>query len=105
MSHQLPPLPSTDQIAAIPLGEIPAAMAQLAAAQSLLAARLLSEKPIAEVPELVKIDVAAAKLGVKEDWLYRHADDYTFTRRISPKQLRFDLRGLERYLSGGRKAA
>jgi len=97
------PLLNLDDAASLPLEQIPAALAQLAAVQTALAARLLEAN--GEKSQLIKIEEAAEKLGCTADWLYRHADEFPFTRRVSRKQLRFDLRGLERYLSSGRKAA
>lgn len=99
-------LPSPADLAAVPAEEIPAVMAQLAALQAALAVRLLEDRRDPEsASQLIQIADAAAKLDCTVDWLYRHADEFAFTRRVSPKQLRFDLRGLERYLSDGRKAA
>ena len=45
---------------------------------------------------------AAARLGVGVRWLYRHADQFTFTRRLSRKCLRFSEQGLAAYIEEGR---
>jgi hypothetical protein len=45
---------------------------------------------------------AAARLGVGVRWLYRHADQFTFTRRLTRKCLRFAERGLTAYIEKGR---
>jgi len=48
--------------------------------------RLLSPKDAAEI------------LGVKERWLYDHADKIPGTRRLSPRCLRFSERKLHRWM-------
>jgi predicted DNA-binding transcriptional regulator AlpA len=40
---------------------------------------------------------AASLLNVSPRWLYRHAKNLPFTRRLSPKALRFSEAGLLRY--------
>jgi hypothetical protein len=42
---------------------------------------------------------AASVLSVPLRWLYRHAKQFTFTRRLSRKRLRFSEAGLRRYLA------
>jgi hypothetical protein len=40
---------------------------------------------------------AAPLLGVAPRWMYRHAPDLPFTRRLTDGTLRFSQRGLERW--------
>lgn len=40
----------------------------------------------------------AERLDVTERYVYDHADEWPFTRRISPRKLRFSERGLYRWL-------
>lgn len=47
---------------------------------------------------LLTADQVADRLGVDRRWVYRHADDWSFARRLSPNTLRFDERGLERWM-------
>ena len=47
---------------------------------------------------LLKAGEAAQKLGMSQDYLYRHADKLPFTVRPAPRQLRFSLNGIERYI-------
>lgn len=51
-----------------------------------------------EPDRLIPIDEAAQLLGMKTRWLYDHHDSLPFTHRIG-RQLRFSLRGLQRYLT------
>lgn len=69
---------------------------------------------MSERPELVRIDPpapadrllnpeeAAALLGVTVAWLYRHAGQFTFTRKLSRKMLRFHEAGLRRFIEKGK---
>jgi predicted DNA-binding transcriptional regulator AlpA len=56
--------------------------------------------------QLLTVSEAAQKLHTSPDWLYRHWKHLPFTVRLSPKQLRFSSKGIERYIeektSGGR---
>jgi predicted DNA-binding transcriptional regulator AlpA len=47
---------------------------------------------------LLTIDEAAEILNTSTDWLYRHHAKLPFTVRLSPRQVRFSLKGLERYI-------
>jgi excisionase family DNA binding protein len=48
--------------------------------------------------ELLTVEEAAARLNVKVSWLYRHARELPFARKIGRRTLRFDPRGLDRWL-------
>jgi len=85
-------------------------LAQLAALQSALAARLILnpgaqsqvQPPVAETEELLTAEQAAALLSVSVDWMYRHASGLPFTKRLSRKALRFSKAGLMRWRAGRR---
>ncbi len=47
---------------------------------------------------LLDVRQAAARLGTTPRWLYRHAKKLPFTRKLSPKVLRFSSVGMERWL-------
>jgi predicted DNA-binding transcriptional regulator AlpA len=47
--------------------------------------------------ELVDIDEAAKRLAMSKDYLYRHADEFPFTRRIG-RNLRFSALGIAKYI-------
>ena len=48
--------------------------------------------------KLLTIGEAAAVLKTSEDWLYRHWKTLPFAVLLSPRQLRFSLKGLEQYI-------
>lgn len=55
--------------------------------------------------QLLDPETTAQRLGVRKKWLYEHADDLPFTRRLSSRKLRFDEAGIIRWLDhrrGGR---
>jgi predicted DNA-binding transcriptional regulator AlpA len=87
-----------DRLLKLPLETIPAFMAQIAAAQYALAARLLSsERKIEPEDELLDIEEAAQKLGVKRDWIYSRTRTLPFIVRLGRK-LRYSRRGIEKYI-------
>jgi predicted DNA-binding transcriptional regulator AlpA len=52
---------------------------------------------------LLTVDETATVLAVTTDWLYRHADDFTFTIRPGPGQVRFSHLGIQDYLRKRRR--
>jgi excisionase family DNA binding protein len=51
---------------------------------------------------LLTIDEAAERMSVSRDWLYR-TKDLPFRRKISPKAVRFDEAGIDRWLAARAK--
>lgn len=47
---------------------------------------------------LLDVETVADRLDVTERYVYDHADDWPFTRRLSRQKLRFSERGLYRWL-------
>ena len=99
-------LPNHERLNTLPPEEIPALLAQLAAIQSILAARLVaapisasapSSHPPEESNQLLTAEDAAQMLRVTPRWLYRHANHLPFARRLSRKCLRFSEAGLRRW--------
>jgi len=52
---------------------------------------------------LLTLDEAASVLAVTTDWLYRHANAFTFTVRPGPGQVRFSNLGIQDYLRRKRR--
>jgi predicted DNA-binding transcriptional regulator AlpA len=88
-------------------------IAKLEMARGALKARriLLSDEPHppARVPDapdrLLRVQEAAALIGIAVDTLYRNADDYPFTQRPRPKCLRFSEKGIEQWIRARRTGA
>jgi excisionase family DNA binding protein len=74
-----------------------ALLAQLVTLQAPLLARALVAGG-RDPDELLTVDVAARRLGLSEDWLYRHARKLPFTVHVG-RQVRFSARRLEAYIA------
>ena len=80
-------------------------MAQMAAIQLSLAARLVSvttEQSQEETDNLLTIEEAAERLKCSPDWLYKRARALPFTVRVG-RSLRFSERGIEEAIRSGRR--
>jgi len=93
--------------AEVPADAIPALLAQLAAEQArvsaletALAARLAEAAGTNGPPadQLLTVEEAAAKLGTTRDWLRRHPH-LPFVVRLSPGQVRYSAKGIERFIA------
>ena len=82
----------------LPAEELPGLIGQLEAAKATAWARLTA--PAATVQthdESLDVHAAAQRLGVSEDYLYRHAEEYPFSRREGRK-LKFSALGIDRHI-------
>ena len=79
---------------------IPQLRGELAQLDTLLLCRLMTTGKYQDVAEDQLLDVpeAARRLGISEDYLYRHHKDFAFTRHMGRKLL-FAARGIEQYIS------
>ena len=75
----------------------PAILAQLAAAQSAIAARLATE-PINADDRLLTVDEAAAALHVSPDWLYRSDAARPLRVPLSAGVIRFSSKAIQRMI-------
>src|SRR2546422_100188 len=94
-----------DVVDTLPAEALPAALAHLAALQARVAARLATGvagngngSPQAE-DRLLSVKEAAEVLHVTVDWLRRHPE-LPFVVSVSPGQMRYSARGLQRYIAG-----
>ncbi len=93
----------------IPADEVVDAIGELARADAVLRQRLLMNgagaapapvpEPPAEPDRLLDVEELAERLRVTHDYIYRNASQWPFTRKLSPKMLRFSEAGLNRCLS------
>jgi excisionase family DNA binding protein len=92
-----------ESIPEIPFEAIPATLAQLAAVQSMLAARLIETQEGDKGAEhtagdrLLTVEEAAERLGVARDFLYRRTARLPFTVRLG-RAVRFSESGLTRWI-------
>ncbi len=90
----------------LPAVEAAAILAELVVVQAALAARLAvaefgqpKGKECWPEDRLLSPREAAVRLDVPVRWLYRHASGLSFTKRLSPRVLKFSEAGLRRYLA------
>ena len=87
----------------LPADQIPGLVCQVAALQSILAARLVRALQTADetraegTDRLLTVPQAAERLACTADWLYRHHPRLSFAVR-NGRQLRFSADGLDRYI-------
>ena len=95
------PLEALDQV---PAEDLPALALYLAALQGRAAARSLEACTRITAASsngseaLLDVRDAAARLNLSVDWLYKHAKELPFTRRLG-RAVRFDPGGLARWLA------
>jgi hypothetical protein len=53
---------------------------------------------------LLTVEEVAGRLEVAPQWVYRHAGEWDFTRRLGRRTLRFSEAGLRDYIDGPRAA-
>ena len=83
----------------LPAGELPDFIGKLESIKATAWARLSAPVSAPQVhDELLSVEVAAERLGVSKDYLYRHHADYAFTRRQGRKLLRFSALGIEKHI-------
>ncbi len=82
----------------LPKDELPALLGELEQVRCTALARLTSARVAPqESDELLGVPEASRRLGVSRDFLYRHARDFGFTRRMGRKLL-FSASGIERHI-------
>ena len=91
------------------MAEIPRVLEALGDIQRLLGHRLrehlttpaAAPEPVAQPAEdeLLSAAELAQLLHVEIRWVYRHAAEWSFTRRLGRRTLRFSRRGLQRWMS------
>lgn len=79
--------------------DLPALLGELEQVRYTAIARLMGQASPSprEHDHLVAVEEAASRLGISTDYLYRHADEYPFTRRIGGRLL-FSNAGLDLFI-------
>ena len=93
----------TQALLRVPPNELPSAVGWFARLQSMAQMRMLQGGQAGTQPpegdRLLTVHEASTKLGMTTDYLYRHADTLPFSVRTGPKQLRFSLKRIDRYIA------
>jgi predicted DNA-binding transcriptional regulator AlpA len=93
---QLPTVEAVDQV---PVDELPALVAELAALQARAAMRLRRDPvPTTDEDRLLTIDEAAARLALSKDWL-RRRPELPFVVKLSEGVVRYSSRRLDAYIA------
>jgi predicted DNA-binding transcriptional regulator AlpA len=86
----------------LPVEELPRLLGQLREVEATALARLSAPAPQqAKLDALLDINEASARLGVSSSYLYRHARNFSFARRVG-RALRFSSNGIESYIRSRR---
>ena len=89
------------QVETLSYGQTVDMLARIGALQPILIGRLASlgsDHKESKSDTLLNVEEASERLGVSKDWLYRHAKELPFTKRIGHRQLRFSDMGIEKYI-------
>ena len=83
----------------LPAEELPDFLGELESIRAVAWARLTAPTAPAQQnhDELLGVAEAASRLGVSEDYLYRHSQEYPFTRRQGRKLL-FSAQGVQKHI-------
>jgi|SRR5262245_4427239 len=87
-----------DSLRQMPAENVPALMGELEVIRTTAMLRLSAVPVPANHDELLGIEPAAGRLGMSADYLYRHAKELPFTRRMGRKLL-FSSNGIDAYIS------
>jgi excisionase family DNA binding protein len=82
--------------------QLPELLGELETIRATALLKMSAPAPVQQSDELLSVTIAAERLGVGTDYLYRHAQQLPFSRRVGRKRL-FSSRGLEQYISRGRR--
>ena len=84
---------------ALAADEIPRFLGELETIRAIAWARLTTSAPVTAQPrdELLTVEAAAERLGVSEDYLYRHNGQLPFSRRMGRKLL-FSSVGIDAFI-------
>src|ERR1039457_2038802 len=87
----------------LPAGELPRLLGELEEVRCTAMARFTAPAPAqSQTDELLGAPEAARRLGISQDYLYRHHREFAFTRRIGRRLLSSDL-GIEKYIRQQRR--
>jgi hypothetical protein len=82
----------------LPAGDLPRLIGELEEIRCTAMARLSAPAPTqSQADELLNAAEAARRLGVSQDYLYRHHRTFAFARRVG-RRLLFSASGIEKYI-------
>ncbi len=82
----------------LPVDDLPRLMGELEEIRCTAMARLATPAPAqSQADELLSAVEAARRLGISQDYLYRHHRGFPFSRRVG-RRLLFSALGIEKYI-------
>jgi predicted DNA-binding transcriptional regulator AlpA len=81
----------------LPVEDLPRLLGDLEEIRCTAMARLTTPAQ-SQADELLSAPEAARRLGISQDYLYRHHRDFPFTRRVG-RRLLFSALGIEKYIN------
>lgn len=90
-----------DRIRELPLNRLPELFGQLEIIRSTAQLKMTVPAPLQTPNQLLDAKAAAVRLGMSEDYVYRHASNFPFTRR-NGRSVRFSSAGIDAYIAKGR---
>ena len=82
--------------------KMPELLGELEVIRATAMLKITAPAPVQQSDELLAVATAAERMGVSTDYLYRHAAQLPFTRRVGRKLL-FSSRGVEQYINRARR--
>ena len=81
----------------LPVDQLPRLIGDLEEIRCTAMARLTASAPQPQADELLDIQAASKRLGLSRDYLYRHHQQFPFTRRMGRKLL-FSSLGIDEFI-------
>ena len=82
--------------------QLPELLGELEVIRATAVLKMSAPSSLPQAGELLNVEEAAKRLGVSTDYLYRHAAQFSFTRRMGRKLL-FLSSGVEQYINRARR--
>lgn len=83
----------------LPEAQLPRLLGELEEVRCTAMARLSGTRPVPQAApdRMLAVSEASRRLGMSQDYLYRHHRDFPFTRRVG-RRLLFSSQGIGRYI-------
>jgi excisionase family DNA binding protein len=82
--------------------QVPELLGELEVVRATAVLKMSAPPSLPQCGELLNVEEAAKRLGVSTDYLYRHAAQFSFTRRMGRKLL-FHSGGVDHYINRVRR--
>lgn len=87
----------------LPAPELPRLLGELEEIRATALARLTAPATVSRPDELLTIEQASERLGMSENYIYRHSETLPFVRRMG-RSLRFSSSGIDDYIHSRKRS-